>query len=214
MKDKAIVARLKAARYPHHAKVCSVILAALNDVLAAMAQGTGGVFFHDDNDLKAGFDALVGHPENYTLAFAPREMKLDGKFHELKVTFADKRKGYTILGRRGYFAVAPEADTAPRMDAKNETSNRPGFAPAHTDFTAASDAGPIAPSKILLCFDWQRCGNLSAPSWLSRRNCHRSTRVDFREYHLFRSESRIITDEEAGPADNAPHATSPQGPNF
>jgi VWFA-related protein len=90
-----------------------------NGVLAAMAQGTGGIFFHDDNDLKAGLETLLSHPENYTLAFEPRDMKLDGKFHDLKVTLADKHKGYSILGRRGYFAVAPGAEPPPPADAKN-----------------------------------------------------------------------------------------------
>jgi len=119
----------------------------VNDVLAAMAQGTGGIFFRDDNDLKAGFDALLGPPENYTLAFAPREIKPDGKFHELKVTFSDKRKGYTILGRRGYFAVGSEANTVAPLDAENESRARIGAAPGRPDFAPALPAMPIAPSS-------------------------------------------------------------------
>lgn len=79
------------------------------DVLAEVAQGTGGEFFHNDNDLKAGFDALAGHPDEYVLAFAPKDIKLDGKYHELKVALANKQKGYTIQARRGYFAVKEEA---------------------------------------------------------------------------------------------------------
>ena len=83
-----------------------------SDVLAEMAQGTGGDFFHDDNDLKAGFEALAGHPANYVLTFSPRDIKLDGKYHELKVTLAEKQKGFSVHARRGYFAIAEEASAS------------------------------------------------------------------------------------------------------
>lgn len=86
-----------------------------NDVLAEVAQGTGGEFFHDNNDLRAGFDALAGHPDEYVLAFAPKDMKLDGKYHELKVMLAQKQKGYGIQARRGYFAVKESAAPEPTL---------------------------------------------------------------------------------------------------
>jgi VWFA-related protein len=77
-------------------------------VLAEMAQGTGGEYFHDSNDLKAGLGALAGSPTYYILTFAPAGMKHDGNFHALKVTLAEKEKGFTIQARRGYFA--PKGD--------------------------------------------------------------------------------------------------------
>jgi VWFA-related protein len=77
-------------------------------VLAAVAEGTGGEFFHNSNDLKAGFGALAGSPVSYILAIAPRDIKPDGKFHELKVTLAEKQKGFSIQARRGYFAPENE----------------------------------------------------------------------------------------------------------
>jgi hypothetical protein len=73
-------------------------------VLAEIAQGTGGEYFHASNDLKAGFGALAGSPTYYILTFAPAGMKHDGNFHALKVTLAEKEKGFTIQARRGYFA--------------------------------------------------------------------------------------------------------------
>jgi VWFA-related protein len=82
------------------------------DVLAEFAQGTGGEFVHNDNDLQAEFEKLAGHPAEYTLAFAPKELKLDGKFHALKVALAEKEKGYTIQARRGYFAVKEQSETS------------------------------------------------------------------------------------------------------
>jgi VWFA-related protein len=86
------------------------------DVLSEFAQGTGGEYFHNNNDLKMGFGALAGHAENYVLAFTPTELKPDGKFHTLKVTLAEKQKGYSVQARRGYFApknLAKTAKTAP-----------------------------------------------------------------------------------------------------
>jgi VWFA-related protein len=81
-------------------------------VLADVAQDTGGEFFHNDNDLKAGFGALEGSPVYYILAFAPKDIKHDGKFHALKVTLAEKQKGFTIQARHGYFAPTNEAGPA------------------------------------------------------------------------------------------------------
>ena len=80
------------------------------DVLAEVAQGTGGEFFHNNNDLKAGFGALAGSPVYYILAFSPADVKPDGRFHALKVTLAEKEKGVTIQARRGYFAPKNEAE--------------------------------------------------------------------------------------------------------
>jgi VWFA-related protein len=80
------------------------------DVLFEAARGTGGVFFHNNNDLKAGFGALAGSAVYYILAFAPDDVKADGKFHAVKVTLPEQQKGMTIQARRGYFAPRNEAE--------------------------------------------------------------------------------------------------------
>ncbi len=80
------------------------------DVLAQVAEGTGGEFFHNNNDLKAGFGLLAGSPGAYILAFAPKDLKPDGKLHPLKVRLAEKETGYSIQARRGYFAPRNEAE--------------------------------------------------------------------------------------------------------
>jgi VWFA-related protein len=82
------------------------------DVLAEVAQDTGGTYFHNNNDLKAGFGALAGSPVDYVLAFAPNDMKPDGKFHTLKVKLAEKHKNFSVQSRRGYFAPKNEAEAA------------------------------------------------------------------------------------------------------
>ncbi len=92
---------------------------AARDVLQEVAQGTGGEFLHNINDLQAGFRVLTG-PSGYYLGFAPKDLKPDGKFHDLKVELAEKPKGWSVQARRGYFA--------PRGDAEAETLAKAGEA--------------------------------------------------------------------------------------
>jgi len=85
--------------------------AADQGTLAEIAEGTGGQFFHDNNDLLAGMRKILLPPEvSYVLTFSPTELKADGAFHDLKVTLANGH-GLTIQARKGYFApklVSPE----------------------------------------------------------------------------------------------------------
>jgi VWFA-related protein len=99
------------------------------DVLGELAYGTGGQFIHDINDLQAGFEELAGHPAEYTLAFAPTDLKIDGKFHGLKVELVEKQKGYSILARKGYFAVS-EAPMAIAAQPKSPTESTPESKPS------------------------------------------------------------------------------------
>jgi len=82
-----------------------------DDFLAEVAYGTGGVFFHNNNDLLEGFKRVAARPEYvYVLGFAPQSLKLDGTFHPLKVTVNAKK--VELQARRGYFAPAHLADPA------------------------------------------------------------------------------------------------------
>ncbi len=103
------------------------------DVLAEVAEGTGGEFFHNNNDLTAGFRALAGS-QGYILAFAPTEAKEDGKFHGLKVTLTEKHRGVTLQARRGYFATkeGTVAEEPPQLEARPlpETRAIPSTDPA------------------------------------------------------------------------------------
>jgi VWFA-related protein len=88
------------------------------DVLAELADATGGRFFHNSNDLKAGFDRIASSPEFvYLLGFSPQNLKLDGAYHALKVTLRNSR-GLDLQARRGYYAPKHLAD--PEEDAKRE----------------------------------------------------------------------------------------------
>jgi VWFA-related protein len=76
------------------------------DVLAGLAAATGGVFFHNSNDLNDGFRQAAAVPDvYYVLTFSPADIKLDGKFHALKVTLNNQER-MTVQARRGYFASA------------------------------------------------------------------------------------------------------------
>ncbi|HEY1471876.1 MAG TPA: VWA domain-containing protein [Candidatus Acidoferrum sp.] len=73
-------------------------------VLADLAYGTGGAFFHNSNDLAGGLTTLGAAPEaSYVLGFSPQTQKMDGAFHTIKVKITGKRK-YSIQARRGYYA--------------------------------------------------------------------------------------------------------------
>ncbi|HXF14081.1 MAG TPA: VWA domain-containing protein [Terriglobales bacterium] len=88
------------------------------DVMAELADATGGVFFHNNNDLAEGFRRVASTPEYYyALAFSPQNLKLNGHFHNLKVTLKSQGK-YSIQARRGYFA--PKQLNGPEQEAKQE----------------------------------------------------------------------------------------------
>ncbi len=76
-------------------------------VMAEWADGTGGAYFHSNNDLEAGLNTLYAGPRYlYLLAFSTAEVKLNGSYHGLKVKV--DREHVTLQARRGYFAPAPE----------------------------------------------------------------------------------------------------------
>jgi VWFA-related protein len=89
-----------------------------SDVLSDLAYGTGGTFFHNNNDLNEGFKQVAATPEYfYTLGFSPQNMKLDGTYHKIKVSLKDSGK-LTLQTRRGYYA--PKHAPDPAEEAKQE----------------------------------------------------------------------------------------------
>ena len=75
-----------------------------SDFLWEVADGTGGKFIHNTNDIEGGFAKLAEAPEvTYMLGFSPGSLKPDGKFHALKVKLKDER-GFEVQARHGYFA--------------------------------------------------------------------------------------------------------------
>jgi VWFA-related protein len=88
------------------------------DVLAQLADGTGGTFFHNRNDVDEGLRQAGAAPGmTYLLGFSPQNLKLDGSLHTLKVSFVHKTN-YIIQARHGYFAPRHVVD--PVEEAKQE----------------------------------------------------------------------------------------------
>jgi len=91
---------------------------AQDQVLEEFAFGTGGTFFHNRNDVDEGLrEAVAAPPLSYLLGFSPQNLKVDGRFHQLKVTLTNKQK-YTVQARHGYYAPKSVAD--PAESAKQE----------------------------------------------------------------------------------------------
>jgi VWFA-related protein len=76
------------------------------DVMAELANGSGGTFFHNSNDLEGGFKVLAQAPEClYLLEISLEHVKQDGAYHRLKVKV--DREGLSVEARRGYVAPRP-----------------------------------------------------------------------------------------------------------
>jgi VWFA-related protein len=118
---------------------------AQDDILSVLAYSTGGTFFHNNNDMEEGFRRVADNPEfYYVLGFTPQNLKMDGRFHTLKVSLKSREK-YDLQARRGYYAPKHDVDAA--EEAKREiedevlSSEELHDLPVvlHTQFFKASD---------------------------------------------------------------------------
>ncbi len=76
------------------------------DVMAEFANGSGGKFFHNSNDLEGGFKELAQAPEYvYLLEMSLEHVKQDGMYHRIKVKL--DRESLKVESRRGYVAPRP-----------------------------------------------------------------------------------------------------------
>jgi len=91
---------------------------AQSDILGQLADGTGGTFFHNRNDIDEGLREATAAPAmSYLLGFSPQNLKLNGAYHTLKVTLAGKQK-LNVQARHGYYA--PRTIKDPAEAAKEE----------------------------------------------------------------------------------------------
>ncbi len=73
------------------------------DVMSELADGTGGTYFHNSNDLEGGLQTLTAVPEYvYLLELSLQNIKQDGSYHPLKVKV--DQDGLKVEARRGYIA--------------------------------------------------------------------------------------------------------------
>jgi hypothetical protein len=119
-------------------------------ILASLAYGTGGTFFHNSNDLAGGL-RLTAFPEvRYVLGFVPHDLRQDGRYHILKITLTGNNK-YSIQARRGYYAPqkldAKEEEDRQIADALHSRANAGNL---FLDLQAHSFAGDTERTQILV----------------------------------------------------------------
>jgi VWFA-related protein len=80
-------------------------------ILGTLADSTGGTAL-SDNDFLGSLNRLANPPEYvYYLGYYPKDLKPDGRFHEIKVTLANGQ-GMSIRARKGYWAASQAEDAA------------------------------------------------------------------------------------------------------
>ena len=80
------------------------------DSLLTMAKDTGGQLFENFNNLgEAMGQMLESTSVTYVLTIQPQNLKLDGKFHDLKVRLNGGPSGARLVHRPGYYAPTPYA---------------------------------------------------------------------------------------------------------
>ena len=88
----------------------------LGSAMANFATSTGGLFFHNNNDLDLAFRQIGVEPEvAYHLGFSPDDLAADGKYHKLKVRLVGEKTNI-VQARPGYFApdrAVPAEKAAP-----------------------------------------------------------------------------------------------------
>ncbi len=90
-----------------------------SSVMANLTDGTGGKLFRDSNDLAGGFDEIGSPPEFvYMLGFEPQNLKESSRYHHLKVVVANKRHGWMVQARPGYFATKAVGAPAEQLTAE------------------------------------------------------------------------------------------------
>jgi VWFA-related protein len=119
-------------------------LMSTEEVMAELADASGGTFFHNSNDIEGGLKRLAAAPEYvYLLEFSLDKVKLDGQYHPLRVKV--DRKDLKVQARRGY--VAPKPEMAPRTTAPLPTPHAvelPPEPPKSAEPSQPSAAPPAA----------------------------------------------------------------------
>jgi VWFA-related protein len=85
--------------------------------MGELADSTGGTFFHNSNDLEAGFSALLDSPATtYLLELPLDNVKPNGAYHRLSIKV--NRSNSRVRARSGYFA--PDAHPKPKRAIHND----------------------------------------------------------------------------------------------
>lgn len=94
------------------------------DGLNALAADTGGILFHNSNDLNLGLQRVLDANEvYYVLAYEPLVSRRDGRFHKIEVKIAD-RPELKVRTRKGYFAPIEKAEKNDNLAEKNSDKRK------------------------------------------------------------------------------------------
>jgi VWFA-related protein len=125
------------------------------DVLADLAEGSGGTFFHNNNDLTMGFTRVTSAPEfSYVLGFSPAALRADGSFHRLRIRLTNE-KGVNLQARKGYYALkhasepdAVEAEIHDAVFSRGEMSEIPLDVATQVSKSGSGDARLMVAAKV------------------------------------------------------------------
>ncbi len=137
-------------------------LAMADSAMADIAQGTGGEFFHNNNDFYLGFRELSVPPEvTYRISFRPEGVAADGGYHKLKVTLAHEGS-YKVETRPGYFAPLdkPADDPRQKLDRAVASSDTMADVPAGLAVQMGKSAGDQRILRVVVRIDLSKlsCG--------------------------------------------------------
>jgi hypothetical protein len=127
--------------------------AALWQPLEKVAQGTGGHFFHNNNDLAGALQMATTPAISYQVSFNPGMR--DGQFHNLKIAFKNKMF-YSLQFRPGYFSppeVKKEALNRAALDAAVFSRQTLGEIPATVTLAAGQQSEGTIPLSITVILD-------------------------------------------------------------
>jgi VWFA-related protein len=122
----------------------------LSSPLGGLADGTGGQYFHDSNDIGAGFHSLSTAPNvSYVLGFSPASIKADGLEHSLKVKLTESEH-MRVKARPGYLApsaeISPSSERLHKLEESVMASDSPTEVPI--EFTAVPETQPNGSSSL------------------------------------------------------------------
>lgn len=118
-----------------------------NEGLFRMARETGGEFYQNYNNLHDAMSEVLERTSvTYILAFQPKNLKLDGKFHKLRVRLKEDRKGVRLVHRPGYYPPKPFEQQS-SMERKLATASTILGGEAGGSFLTAAFAAPF-PSPV------------------------------------------------------------------
>jgi hypothetical protein len=127
--------------------------AALWEPLEKVSKGTGGHFFHNNNDLAGAMQMATAPAISYQVSFNPGVR--DGQFHNLKIAFKNKMF-YSLQFRPGYFSppeVKKEALNRAALDAAVFSQQTLREIPAAVSLAAGPQSEGTIPLSITVILD-------------------------------------------------------------